>query len=559
MKKILNNLSIPFRNLKVFHQLLIIVILMTGFLALEGFLGVNAIDTMEQVTRKIFSKSMSGIAGTNEFANNSNRLQLSYISDLLNNTSYTKGLYTEIESTFTTDLAALEEDYPDESETLKQELATIKRIIWQPASRENYRRIEASLGNVRMAISAITNKMVNNSAESMHIGAQFSTSARVNTIVILIIGVLAATLIAFCINFFIARPLKKIKNSAKALAQGDLTKTIHAEGSIEVSNVIGSLNKAILALRDLVRGINEQASMIYSAGQELRSASNETGRSAVEVARAMEDLSRGSAEEANQITQVVAHINVLSDLVREVSTEMRDVSLNSENVARSAQLGQKAAADISREIIKLYDTTKEVTTAIVQLNEASVEIGEITMVIQNIAEQTGLLALNAAIEAARAGEHGKGFGVVATETGKLAEQSKQSALHISELISQMKTRTTYAVNTITSGMTIVESGKERATEATVTFERIFEGLEHILNRISKAAVSARRMGESNEQVIAAVTNIAALSEESMASTEEVSATAEEQSASVEEVSSLAENLAEIAKNLKKAVAVFEIK
>jgi methyl-accepting chemotaxis protein len=559
MKKIFNVLSAPFRNLKVFHQLLIIVILMTAFLALEGFLGVNSIDTMEQVTRKIFSKSMSGIAGTNEFANNSNRLQLSYISDLLNNTSYTRGLYTEIESTFTTDLATLQDDYPEDSETLKQELTTIKRIIWQPASRENYKRIEASLGNVRMAIIAITNKMVSNSAESMHIGAQFSTSARVNTIVILIIGVLAATLIAFCIDLFIARPLKTIKDSAKALAQGDLTKTIHAEGSIEVSNVIESLNKAILALRDLVRGINEQASMLNSAGQELRTASNETGRSAVEVARAMEDLSRGSAEQTDQITQAVAHINVLTDLVRQVSAEMRDVSLNSENVARSAQLGQKAAADVSREILKLYQTTKEVTEAILQLNNASVEIGEITMVIQNIAEQTGLLALNAAIEAARAGEHGKGFGVVATETGKLAEQSKQSAIHINDLIHQMKIRTEHAVSTMTGGMKIVESGKELATKATVTFGSIFEGLEHILTQINTVAVSARSMGESNEQVIAAVTNIAALSEESMASTEEVSATAEEQSASVEEVSSLAENLAEIAKNLHGAVDVFEIR
>jgi methyl-accepting chemotaxis protein len=559
MQKLLNVLSAPLRNLKVFHQLLIIVILMTGFLALEGFLGVNSIDTMEQVTRKIFSKSMSGIAGTNEFANNTNRLQLSYISDLLNKTSYTKGLYTEIESNFTTDLAALQEDYPEESETLKQELAIIKGIIWQQASQENYKRIEASLGNVRMAIIAITNKMVSNAAESMHIGAQFSTSARVNTIVILIVGVLTATLIAFSINLFIARPLKTIKNSAKALAQGDLTKTIQAEGSIEVSNVIESLNTAILALRDLVRGINEQASMLNSAGQELRTASNETGRSAVEVARAMEDLSRGSAEQTDQITQAVAHINVLTDLVRQVSVEMRDVSHDSEYVARSAQLGQKAATDVSREILKLYQTTKEVTDVILQLNNTSMEIAEITMVIQNIAEQTGLLALNAAIEAARAGEHGKGFGVVATETGKLAEQSKQSAIHISDLISQMKIRTEHAVSTMTGGMKIVESGKELATEATVTFGSIFEGLEHILTRINKVAASARQMNASNEQVIAAVTNIAALSEESMASTEEVSATAEEQSASVEEVSSLAENLAEIAKSLQRAVAVFEIR
>ncbi|HBF36119.1 MAG TPA: chemotaxis protein, partial [Firmicutes bacterium] len=48
----------------------------------------------------------------------------------------------------------------------------------------------------------------------------------------------------------------------------------------------------------------------------------------------------------------------------------------------------------------IYNTTKEVNEVIGELDKASEEISDITMMIEGIAEQTSLLALNASIEAA---------------------------------------------------------------------------------------------------------------------------------------------------------------
>lgn len=67
----------------------------------------------------------------------------------------------------------------------------------------------------------------------------------------------------------------------------------------------------------------------------------------------------------------------------------------------------------------------------------SMEINLILDSIKNIADQTKMLGLNAAIEAARAGESGRGFGVVAAEIRKLSQNSKETALKITDLTAKI--------------------------------------------------------------------------------------------------------------------------
>jgi methyl-accepting chemotaxis protein len=245
-------------------------------------------------------------------------------------------------------------------------------------------------------------------------------------------------------------------------------------------------------------------------------------------------------------------------LVKRVSLDTETVATTSQKLADSAKIGKKVTEDVVITIADIFDSTQKVATFIDGLSNNSEKISEIASMIEGIAEQTTLLALNASIEAARAGEHGKGFGVVARETGKLAEQSKQASRIVSDLINQMRLDTSQAVEAVQEGFQKAETGKNLAFRATTTFEEMFTILMENLTQIKTVADFAAQMAKSNDDAINAISMIAAISQESMASTEEVSATAEEQSASVEEVTALAENLSQIADDLRETVTIFKV-
>ena len=146
----------------------------------------------------------------------------------------------------------------------------------------------------------------------------------------------------------------------------------------------------------------------------------------VEAVRKIKYIPRKNLESAAQVLYLMA--NAFSKMgFYKYQLKTMSESINDTVMHVSAAMEELAASahDVN-------DNQQELNKEIKNVDAISSKINEFTSLIKNIAKQTRLLGLNASIEAARAGTAGAGFGVVAEEIGKLADNSSETVDKIQE-------------------------------------------------------------------------------------------------------------------------------
>jgi len=310
-------------------------------------------------------------------------------------------------------------------------------------------------------------------------GAVSSLSAAATAMIVgLVVALLLGCIIAVVLTRAITGPVIKGVLFAKAMAEGDFTRTLDIDQKDEIGLLASSLNEMVGKLRDVVA--------------EVQSASENVASGSEELSASAQSMSQGATEQAASVEEISSSMEQMSSNIKQ----------NAENAQQTQSIAVKAAQD-----------AKEGGEAVISAMEAMKNIAEKISIIEEIARQTNLLALNAAIEAARAGEHGKGFAVVAAEVRKLAERSGSAAAEISELSS--------------SSVQVAERAGSMLTKMVPDIQRTADLVQEIAAASQEQNSGADQINKAIQQLDQVVQQNASASEEMASTSEELSSQAEQ--------------------------------
>jgi Methyl-accepting chemotaxis protein len=266
----------------------------------------------------------------------------------------------------------------------------------------------------------------------------FKNSFIMNTIKIsLVIVLIFSVLIYLYIDKKITKPLVRVVEHFKAVAEGDFSKEIFAK-NIQRKDEIGDIARGIALMKkelsELIKNIINNSQELSASSEELAatveefsSVTENIGESIRNINSGIHDTSAASEEISASIKEIDSSITILSSKAIEGSGNANSAKERTEKMQNKTKISMK-------EIEVLFIEKED--KILVSINEGKIveNIKVMADTIASIAEQTNLLALNASIEAARAGEQGKGFAVVAEEVRKLAEESTKAVDSIKETI-----------------------------------------------------------------------------------------------------------------------------
>ncbi|MBC8062844.1 MAG: methyl-accepting chemotaxis protein [Clostridiaceae bacterium] len=380
----------------------------------------------------------------------------------------------------------------------------------------------------------------------------------------ILIGSIGSTILISAISVFIfskglKRNVNSIKNSADKMNNGDLTETVKLNSKDEIEEIGFLLNDFREKIKGTFNNITNSVDEVNLESKTLSQISKEMSCSAQNVSAVIQEVAKSSTDQASEIINMNEVFNDFGQSIEHIVLLMENLYERSKTIKTKSTKSSNSIDILQNTIGGINAHFKDVTTKIQGLSSSITKINDITKLINSIAEQTNLLALNAAIEAARAGEAGRGFSIVADEIRKLAEQSKESAENINELLKNLSSESNSVVVNTESVDSKMLDQTMIINDVAGSLKEILTDIEELLPEIQTVSSSIVEANNKKRTISAGVETLSNVAENISASAEEIAAISEGLSTSTVEVVQTSENLVQMMKNVTDNLNKFKTK
>ncbi|MDX1900865.1 MAG: methyl-accepting chemotaxis protein [Gammaproteobacteria bacterium] len=328
----------------------------------------------------------------------------------------------------------------------------------------------------------------------------------------------------------IIKTANAFSSHSSKVSSGDLTQRIEVESGNQMTQLGHDLNHMTENLSSIAKQITEACHGMVSALEEVR--------------HSVDVQNTGATEQASSINEITASLEEIEKSSLQTIEKAKSLG---EVAERTREKGQQGLAAVEESIGGMKSVREKVQTiaqTILDLSNQTQQVGEITAVVNSLAQQSKMLALNASIEAAKAGDAGKGFAVVASEVKNLAEQSEQSTSQVQKILEDIRQATEKAVMATEEGTKGVDLGTGLVEQTGDVVRNLSDVIYETTTATQQIEAAIRQENVGIEQITAGMNEI---NQVTTAFVENVKQTTE-----------AINNIANIANSLKEYVDTYKI-
>ena len=315
----------------------------------------------------------------------------------------------------------------------------------------------------------------------------------------LIVGIglfVVGSIVSWVIGTNIAKPVMRLSDVARKIADGDLTQT--ATQDIQLTDEIGGLADSFDYMRESLRHL---ISHIRNAGLMMQSSSDEIFLAVNQLAAALEQQSASVLETTTTMESMTA-------TSRKIAGNADAVVSMAERTKTYSQKGVIIAEETIEKMQKIDETNSQFLFKITTLREHSEKIGDVIQIIHDIADRTKLIAFNAALEAVGARDTlGKRFNVVAIEIRRLADTIIESIEEIETDILEIQRSIRELVSSSDITITSISEGTRHTKTAAEWLQGILDAAIHTDDEARQIASAIQEQKIANEQILLALKEI----------------------------------------------------
>ena len=326
------------------------------------------------------------------------------------------------------------------------------------------------------------------------------------SLLLLGLGIIALATAALIVARSVIRPLKKLTDAMRELAEGNFGLVLPGLGR---QDEVGDMAQAVETFKinaeqkardeaeakirqDQIAAQQRRADMIRLA-DDFESAIGQIVETVSSASTELEASATALTSTAGRSQKLTTMVAVASE---EATTNVQSVASATEEMASSVNEIGRQVQESARMANEAVDQARITNNRVSELSKAAARIGDVVELINTIAGQTNLLALNATIEAARAGDAGRGFAVVASEVKALAQQTAKATGEIGQQITGIQSATQESVNAIKEISGTIEKLSEISSTIAAAVEEQGAATQEISRNVQQAAQGTQQVSSN---------------------------------------------------------------